>query len=77
MLEGVELVNGQQDGELPAEVIKLRKAVTALESKSAKAIAKANRQGQISEKVLARNRVLERQLATVGEGKEPQGQAAD
>lgn len=61
MLEGIEL-EGQPNGELRAKVEQLTKKAASLEESRKQAFIKANRQVEIAEKVLKRNRDLERQL---------------
>jgi len=66
LLEGIEL-EGQQDGELKATHEKLQKAYLQLEENKKRAIDKANKQTQLAERVLKRNRELERRNAAMAE----------
>jgi len=60
LLAGVEL-NGEQNGNLRAEIVELKRRVQGLVEERNGAIAKANRANAIAEKVLKRNRILESQ----------------
>ena len=85
LLEGIE-TNGQPNGQLEAQVKKLKVAATKLEEQRKLAVSKANQQTQLAEKVLKRNRELERRTTqpevsegqeetkTIAEGKEEKGQ---
>ena len=68
LLEGVEL-NGQSNSELKTEINKFRQLAERLVEDRDRAVAKAKRCIQISERVLKRNRVLEH---TLTEGKTTQ-----
>jgi hypothetical protein len=61
LLEGIEL-NGQSNSELKTEIGKFRKLAERLVEERDRAVAKAKRCIQISERVLKRNRGLERSL---------------
>jgi hypothetical protein len=62
LLEGIEL-NGQSNSELRAEIEKFRKLAEHLVEERNKAVSKAKRCVAISERVLKRNRVVERALS--------------
>jgi len=69
LLEGIEL-NGQPNSELKTEIEKFRKLAEHLVEERDRAVAKAKRCINISERVLKRNRELER---SINEGKTSQG----
>ncbi len=58
LVEGIE-PNGELNGELEADVKKLRKKLRAVTEGRQRAIATANRQTALAEKVLKKNRILE------------------
>jgi hypothetical protein len=58
LVEGIE-PNGELNGELEADVKKLRKKLRAVTEGRQQAIATANRQTALAEKVLKKNRILE------------------
>jgi hypothetical protein len=61
LLEGIEL-NGQSNSELKTEIDKFRRLAERLVEERDRAVSKAKRCIQISERVLKRNRALERTL---------------
>ncbi len=65
LVEGIE-INGQPNSELQAKVLKLEKSNKALRESNEAAVNKANQSVALAEKVLTKNRLLEK---TIREGK--------
>lgn len=74
-LEGVE-VNGLQSGQLAAETAKFNRQIQKLTEERDRAIAKANKQTAIAEKVLKHNRTLVQKAAIAESAVKPQQRPA-
>lgn len=72
-LEGVE-VNGMQSGQLAAETAKFNRQIQKLAEERDRAVAKANKQTAIAEKVLKHNRTLVQKAALAESVAKPQQQ---
>ena len=81
LVEGIE-PNGELNGELEADVKKLKQRLKAVTESKQLAVATANRQTALAEKVLKKNRILEAKKvkakadATIVENKRPDGKPA-